>query len=156
MHWRRKWQPIPVFLPGESQGRGSLVGCRLWGHTELDTTEMTWQQQVYFMFYGLNFDFCPYFQNIVLSCSVCLTLRDPVRLFCPWDFPAENTGMRCHFFSPRGSCPPRNRTRVSCIAGGFFTSWAFKVAWCMWYQVAVKWTLILLLFWFLPLVEKED
>jgi len=33
MHWRRKWQPTPVFLPGESQGRGSLVGCRLWGCT---------------------------------------------------------------------------------------------------------------------------
>ena len=41
MHWRRKWQPTPVFLPGESQGRQSLVGCRLWGHTELDTTEAT-------------------------------------------------------------------------------------------------------------------
>ena len=41
MHWRRKWQPTPVFLPGESQGPGSLVGCRLWGHTELDTTEVT-------------------------------------------------------------------------------------------------------------------
>ena len=39
LHWRRKWQPTPVFLPGESQGRGSLVGCRLWGRTELDTTE---------------------------------------------------------------------------------------------------------------------
>ena len=38
MHWRRKWQPIPVFLPGESQGQGSLVGCRLWGCTESDTT----------------------------------------------------------------------------------------------------------------------
>ena len=45
MHWRRKWQPTPVFLPGESQGRGSLVGCRLWGRTELDTTEVTQQQQ---------------------------------------------------------------------------------------------------------------
>ena len=31
----------PVFLPGESQGRGSLVGCRPWGPTELDTTEVT-------------------------------------------------------------------------------------------------------------------
>ena len=41
LHWRRKWQPTPVFLPGESQGRGSLVGCRLWGHTESDTTEAT-------------------------------------------------------------------------------------------------------------------
>ena len=39
MHWRRKWQPTPVFLPGGSQGRGSLVGCRLWGHTESDSTE---------------------------------------------------------------------------------------------------------------------
>ena len=41
MHWRRKWHPTPVFLPGESQGRGSLVGCRLWGRTESDTTEVT-------------------------------------------------------------------------------------------------------------------
>ena len=41
MHWRRKWQPTPVFLPGESQGRGSLVSCCLWGCTELDTTEAT-------------------------------------------------------------------------------------------------------------------
>ena len=41
MHWRRKWQPTPVFLPGESHGRGSLVGCHLWGRIELDTTEAT-------------------------------------------------------------------------------------------------------------------
>ena len=41
MHWRKKRQPTPVFLPGESQGRGSLVGCRLWGRTESDTTEVT-------------------------------------------------------------------------------------------------------------------
>ena len=39
--WRRKWQRTPVFLPGESQGRGSLVGCRLWGRTESDMTEAT-------------------------------------------------------------------------------------------------------------------
>ena len=37
MHWRRKWQPTPVFLLGESQGLGSLVGCHLWGRTESDT-----------------------------------------------------------------------------------------------------------------------
>ena len=41
IHWRRKWQPTPVFLPGESQGQGSLVGCRLWGRTESDTTDAT-------------------------------------------------------------------------------------------------------------------
>ena len=40
-HWRKKWQPTPVFLPGESQGQGSLMGCRLWGRTESDTTEAT-------------------------------------------------------------------------------------------------------------------
>ena len=41
MHWRRKWQPTPVFLPGESQGWQSPVGCSLWGRTESDTTEAT-------------------------------------------------------------------------------------------------------------------
>ena len=47
LHWRRKWQPTPVFLPGESQGWGSLVGCHLWGRTESDTTEATQQQQYF-------------------------------------------------------------------------------------------------------------
>ena len=41
MHWGRKWPPTPVFLLGETQGRGSLVGCRLWGRTESDMTEVT-------------------------------------------------------------------------------------------------------------------
>ena len=50
MHWRRKWQPTPVFLPGGSQGRGSLVGCRLWGLTESDMTEVTWPQQQHWLY----------------------------------------------------------------------------------------------------------
>ena len=37
----KEMQPTPVFLPGESQGQSSLVGCRLWGRTELNTTEAT-------------------------------------------------------------------------------------------------------------------
>ena len=41
LHWRRKWQPTPVFLPGESQGQRSLVGFPLWGRTESDTTDAT-------------------------------------------------------------------------------------------------------------------
>ena len=41
MHWRRKWQPTPVFLPGESHGQRSLVGCSPWGRRESDTTEAT-------------------------------------------------------------------------------------------------------------------
>ena len=39
MHWRRKWKPTPVFLPGKSQGWGSLVGCHLWSRTGSDTTK---------------------------------------------------------------------------------------------------------------------
>ena len=50
MHWRRKWQPTPVFLPGESQGWGSLVGYCLWGCTESDTTEATYQ--TWFLIYN--------------------------------------------------------------------------------------------------------
>ena len=38
IHWRKKWQPTPVFLPGESQGRGSLVGYGAWGRKESNTT----------------------------------------------------------------------------------------------------------------------
>ena len=40
MHWRRKWQPTSVFLPGESQGRASLAGYSPWSHKELDMTEV--------------------------------------------------------------------------------------------------------------------
>ena len=42
---RRQWHPTPVLLPGKSHGRRSLVGCCLWGHTVLDITEATQQQQ---------------------------------------------------------------------------------------------------------------
>ena len=38
VRWRRKWQPTPVFLPGESEGRWSLMGCCLWGRTESEAT----------------------------------------------------------------------------------------------------------------------
>ena len=49
MHWRRKWQPTPVFLPGESLGRGSLVGGRVWVRTESDMTE-----RLHFHFHALE------------------------------------------------------------------------------------------------------
>ena len=39
MPWRRKWQPIPVFLPGESHGQRNLAGYSPWGRKESDTTE---------------------------------------------------------------------------------------------------------------------
>ena len=54
-HWRRKWQPTPVFLPGESQGRRSLAGCCLWGRTESGTTEATQQQRQQWLWSSGNF-----------------------------------------------------------------------------------------------------
>ena len=39
--WRRAWQPIPVFLPGESHGQRSLVGYSPWGRTESGMTQVT-------------------------------------------------------------------------------------------------------------------
>ena len=86
MHWRRKWQPTPVFLLGESQGQRSLVGCCLWGHTQSDTTEVTWQQQqrqqqafIYKLFFIPTF---PKVQSGVISdCNQSLLL-DPDSI-CP-------------------------------------------------------------------------
>ena len=49
-YWRRKWQPTPVFLTGESHGQRSLVGRSPWGRTESDTTEATQQQQISFTY----------------------------------------------------------------------------------------------------------
>ena len=93
-HWRRKWQPTPVFLPGESQGRRSLVGCRLWGRTESDTTEATQQQQQQQVFLFLGFFFgLQLFYNVLLvsavqqseSAIVKVKQLSPVRLFAtPW------------------------------------------------------------------------
>ena len=37
--WRRKWQAIPVFLPGEFHGQRSLAGYSPWGHKKSDTTK---------------------------------------------------------------------------------------------------------------------
>ena len=53
--WRRERLPTPVFLPGESQGQGSLVGCRLWGCTESDMTKATLQQQQQHVNSDVNF-----------------------------------------------------------------------------------------------------
>ena len=64
-HWRRKWQPTPVFLPGESQWQDILVGCRLWGRTELYTTEVTPQQQPLLAFLLLVF----YVAKLGFPCS---------------------------------------------------------------------------------------
>ena len=73
-----KWQPTPVFLPGESQGRGSLVGCRLWGPMESDTAEAAQQQQqqqqqqdVYFSPKLLTYSSLPS-PLVTIVCLLCL------------------------------------------------------------------------------------
>ena len=96
--WRRKWQPTPVFLSVKPHGQRSLAVYNPWGGKELDTIEQfsTW---------------C-----CCLVPQSCLT-----RLLCPWGFPGKNTGARCPFLL-QGPSQPRDWTRVSCIAGGFFTT----------------------------------
>ena len=77
MHWRRKWQPTPVFLPGESQGRGSLVGCRLWGrrvgHDWSDLAAAT----------GIEVRFCLPFSPSVMNDSLWPHGLQHARLPCP-------------------------------------------------------------------------
>ena len=111
MHWRRKWQPTPVFLTGESLGRGSLVGCHLWGRTESDMTEAAVAAAV---------------TKILLSHSVMsdsLQPHDlqPARFLCPWGFSRQDywSELPC---SALGNLPNpgRDQTQVSRIAGRFY------------------------------------
>ena len=74
LFWRRKWQPTPVFLPGESQGQGRLVGCPLWGHTESDTTEVT-QQQQQALFWSFRF-------SRSKELGMCISEAPPGKLTC--------------------------------------------------------------------------
>ena len=103
--WRRKWQPTPVFLPGESHGQRSLMGYSPWGHKESDTTEHThrktqnsqqtpnfttyWSNLFYFLaalgLWGSMWALCcigQAFSNLVsklrLSCSMAC------RILVPW------------------------------------------------------------------------
>ena len=76
MHWRRKWQPTPVFLPGESHGRRSLVGCSPWGHTQSDTTEATWQaagshNYIYTPYVYIYIYICIYIKSLQLCPALC-------------------------------------------------------------------------------------
>ena len=104
MHWRRKWQPTPVFLPGESQGQRSLVGCHLWGSHRIghdwsdlaaaaDTQHLCSQLLiVFFKWLPIQFQF----SHSVVSDSVRPHRWPPTRLLCLWDSPGKNTGVGCH------------------------------------------------------------
>ena len=142
VHWRRKWQPTPVFLPGESQGWGSLVGCHLWGrrvgHDWSDLAAAAAAKWINTFYLCSPFIFkCSYFITYFVCAMLCLvaqscpTLCDP-----PWSPPdssvhgilQEGILEWAAMPSSRGSSQPRNWTRFSWIAGGFFTSWATSEA----------------------------
>ena len=91
MHWRRQWQPTPVFLPRESQGRGSLLGFRRWGHTESDTTEVTQQQQQQRTLYIHST-----FQYIRVTFPVFRSHMWPVAIILNWIFLASDYGFESY------------------------------------------------------------
>ena len=129
-------------LPGKSHGWRSLEGCSPWGGWELDTTE-----RLHFHF---SLSCIGEGNGNPLQCSCLENPRDGVvwwaavfgvaqsqtrlkwlsssssRLLCPWNSPSKNTRVGCHsllqiFLTQDG-------TRVSCIAGRFFTVWATREA----------------------------
>ena len=115
--WRRKWQPTPVFLPGESHGQRSLAGSGPQGHKRVGqdsvTKQLSEQNATTFL------KSLPLNPNLFDSVAVpvaqsCPTLCDPTdyrtRLLCPWDSPGGNSAVGCHFllqgiFPTQGSNP---------------------------------------------------
>ena len=81
---RRQWQPTPVFLPGESQGRGSLVGC--YGVAQ-SRTWLKW----------LNLTLKWRETHSVVSDPLWPHGQKPARFLCLWDSPGKITGGCCHF-----------------------------------------------------------
>ena len=144
MHWRRNWQPTPVFLPGESQGRGILVGCRLWGRTESDTTEGTQQQSlqgiILSSFITSFIQSSAYFNNLrvewVLNCSV--TSDSATAWTVAYQAPLSMELWRQEYWSGLpfpfpGDLPnPGIKPESPALAGRFFTTeppekpWGFK------------------------------
>ena len=119
MHWRRKWQPTPVFLPGESHGRRSLAGYSPWGlksQTRLSDFQFTNQ----FKFVKVK----------VLVAQSSPTLCDPID--CGLQGFSVRGILQARMLEwvaipfSRGSSWLRNWTWVSCIAGRFITVWATR------------------------------
>ena len=79
MHWRRKWQPTPVFLPGESQGWGSLVGCHLWDRTvRHDWSDLAVAAAVQLNLHVLQIVFPPFSIYLVLFSPTCPIVHIPI------------------------------------------------------------------------------
>ena len=119
--------------PGAGDGQGGLGCCSPWGHRASDTTatELNWFPVPLC---------CAVLSHSVVSDSLWPRGLSPTRLLCPLNSPGKNTGVGCHIFS-RGSSPPKDQTRISCIAGRFFTCWVTEEALCSQYYVCLKWRL---------------
>ena len=79
MHWRRKWQPIPVFLPGESQGRGSLATA-IYGVAQ-SQTRLKWLSIACLLWRNVYLDFLPIFW---LCCFLDIELHELFVYFGDW------------------------------------------------------------------------
>ena len=105
MHWRRQWQPTPVFLPGESQGRGSLVGCHLWSCTESDTTEAaaaSWPHELHHTrppYPSQSPGACPSSCSLHRWCHPAISSSNALFSFCPKSFPGSGTFPMSHLFA---------------------------------------------------------
>ena len=106
--WSRNWHPTPVFLPGESHGQRNLEAS-VWRASESRTGLSGWAHMKFS-------ESCPVLSDALWPHGFLHGILQARRL--EWvAFP----------FS-RGSSQPRDRTQVSCIAAGFFTSWATREA----------------------------
>ena len=96
---------VTCSFPGEPMGRPRCAVSLEMGWASLNKARLGWSE----------------------SCSVMSDSLWPQGLYSPWNSPGQNTGVGS-FFLFQGISQPRDLTRVSCIAGRFFTSWATRVA----------------------------
>ena len=141
MRWRRKWQPTPVFLPGESQGWGRASWAAIYGVAQsrtwlkwLSSSSSSSENPQDLLFYQISYISCSnvnYNHHIVNYISMLCCFFRHVPLFVTLD--CSPPGSVCATAQARilewvaisfsrGSSPPRDQTWVSCIAGRFFTA----------------------------------
>ena len=127
MHWRRKWQPTPVFLPGESHRLRSLIGCSPWGGKESDMTEQlhfTHLKSLKMMIVAMKIK-----RHLLLGRKVKVKLLSHVRLFAtPWTIahqaPPSMGFSRQEYWSGLPFPSPTQGSNLCLLplAGGLFTA----------------------------------
>ena len=150
LHWRRKWQRTPVFLPGESQGRGSLVGCHLWGCTESDMTEATGQQkQQQLRLYLIKFSISLSSQSVQFNSvtQLCPTLSDPTDFSSQPSLSINNSKSLLKLMSIE-SAMPSNHLILSCSLlhppsiftsiRGFSNESALRIRWQKYWNFSIS------------------